>query len=43
MKEKAPCGICEKQIETDASTQKAVRIEQIIQVSEDIGTGWTCR
>ena len=43
MKEKALCGICEKQIETDASTQKAARIERIIQVSEDIQDGLTDR
>ena len=36
IKEKALFGICKKQIEIDASTQKAVRIERIIQVSEDI-------
>ena len=36
MKEKALCGICEKQIDSDACTQKAARIERIIQVSEDI-------
>ena len=32
MKEKALCGICEKQIDSDASTPKATRIERIIQV-----------
>ena len=36
MKEKALCGIYEKQIETDTSTQKAARIERIIEVSQDI-------
>ena len=39
MKEKALCGIYEKQIETDASTQNAARIERIIQISEDIQDG----
>ena len=36
MKIKALCGISEKRIDSHASTQKAARIERIIQVSEDI-------
>ena len=39
MKEKALCGICEKQIDSDASTLKAAGLERIIQVSEDIQDG----
>ena len=36
MEEKALCNICEKQIDSDASTLKAAGLERIIQVSEDI-------
>ena len=36
MKGKALCGISEKRIDSHASTQKAARIERIIQVNEDI-------
>ena len=36
MEEKALCAICEKQINTDASTLKTAGLERIIQVSEDI-------
>ena len=43
MEEKALCGICEKQIDSNASTLKAVGLERIIQVSEDIQDGLTDR
>ena len=36
MEEKALCGICEKQIDSDATTLKTAGLEQIIQVIEDI-------
>ena len=36
MEEKALCDICEKQIDSDASTLKTAGLEWIIQVSEDI-------
>ena len=36
MEEKALCGTCTKQIDSDASTLKAVWLKRIIKVSEDI-------
>ena len=39
MKEQVLCGICEKQIDSDASTLKAAGLEWIIQVNEDIKDG----
>ena len=39
MDERALCGICEKQIDSDASTLKAAGLQRIIQFSEDIQDG----
>ena len=39
MEEKVLCGICEKQIDSDASTLKAAGLEWIIQVNEVIQDG----
>ena len=43
MEEKAACGICEKQIDSDAGTLKAAGLERIIQVNEDLQDGFADR
>ena len=39
MEEKALCGLCEKQIDSDATTLKAAGLERTIQVCDDIQDG----